>query len=214
MWPLCSGVYGDVMRVKILFNKKENALVQMSDSTQAQLGNGSPLPPVVRRGGGSPSQGLILSWNAPNTKAALVFESFVRRWTAESRLLLSHESPERPAAVREAPPDHAVQTQQRPDAPRRPRGPGSDQRLQQLPLTPLQEARLQKLLQHLPTVRHPAPLQHPVSPDPPTLWGGGTRPVKSSCPVGLCFSPSVGEDDLTRLFSTFGAIVKGFKFFQ
>uniref|UniRef100_A0A8C9XN36 Polypyrimidine tract binding protein 1 n=1 Tax=Sander lucioperca TaxID=283035 RepID=A0A8C9XN36_SANLU len=32
-----SGVYGDVMRVKILFNKKENALVQMSDCTQAQL---------------------------------------------------------------------------------------------------------------------------------------------------------------------------------
>ncbi|XP_064187475.1 polypyrimidine tract-binding protein 1b isoform X2 [Anguilla rostrata] len=31
------GVYGDVMRVKILFNKKENALVQMADSTQAQL---------------------------------------------------------------------------------------------------------------------------------------------------------------------------------
>ncbi|XP_056893503.1 polypyrimidine tract-binding protein 1b isoform X1 [Takifugu flavidus] len=31
------GVYGDVMRVKILFNKKETALVQMSDSTQAQL---------------------------------------------------------------------------------------------------------------------------------------------------------------------------------
>uniref|UniRef100_A0A3Q2D1G8 Polypyrimidine tract binding protein 1a n=1 Tax=Cyprinodon variegatus TaxID=28743 RepID=A0A3Q2D1G8_CYPVA len=33
--PVC--VYGDVMRVKILFNKKENALVQMSDGTQAQL---------------------------------------------------------------------------------------------------------------------------------------------------------------------------------
>lgn len=32
------GVYGDVQRVKILFNKKENALVQMSDATQAQLG--------------------------------------------------------------------------------------------------------------------------------------------------------------------------------
>ncbi|MCJ8740454.1 hypothetical protein PDJAM_G00059370 [Pangasius djambal] len=32
------GVYGDVMRVKILFNKKENALVQMADATQAQLG--------------------------------------------------------------------------------------------------------------------------------------------------------------------------------
>uniref|UniRef100_A0A671UHA7 Polypyrimidine tract binding protein 1 n=1 Tax=Sparus aurata TaxID=8175 RepID=A0A671UHA7_SPAAU len=35
--PQTESVYGDVMRVKILFNKKENALVQMSDSTQAQL---------------------------------------------------------------------------------------------------------------------------------------------------------------------------------
>uniref|UniRef100_A0A4W4FFZ6 Polypyrimidine tract binding protein 3 n=1 Tax=Electrophorus electricus TaxID=8005 RepID=A0A4W4FFZ6_ELEEL len=32
-----AGVYGDVHRVKILFNKKENALVQMADATQAQL---------------------------------------------------------------------------------------------------------------------------------------------------------------------------------
>ncbi|XP_048874721.1 polypyrimidine tract-binding protein 3 [Brienomyrus brachyistius] len=31
------GVYGDVQRVKILFNKKENALIQMADATQAQL---------------------------------------------------------------------------------------------------------------------------------------------------------------------------------
>ncbi|CAM9188457.1 unnamed protein product [Lampetra fluviatilis] len=31
------GVYGDVQRVKILFNKKDNALVQMADSNQAQL---------------------------------------------------------------------------------------------------------------------------------------------------------------------------------
>uniref|UniRef100_A0A8C9WFX2 Polypyrimidine tract-binding protein 1 n=1 Tax=Scleropages formosus TaxID=113540 RepID=A0A8C9WFX2_SCLFO len=35
--PLLHCVYGDVMRVKILFNKKENALVQMADATQAQL---------------------------------------------------------------------------------------------------------------------------------------------------------------------------------
>uniref|UniRef100_A0A8C5BFC9 RRM domain-containing protein n=1 Tax=Gadus morhua TaxID=8049 RepID=A0A8C5BFC9_GADMO len=34
---VCVGVYGDVVRVKILFNKKENALVQMADGTQAQL---------------------------------------------------------------------------------------------------------------------------------------------------------------------------------
>ncbi|NXU58505.1 PTBP1 protein, partial [Turnix velox] len=31
------GVYGDVQRVKILFKKKENALVQMADGNQAQL---------------------------------------------------------------------------------------------------------------------------------------------------------------------------------
>ncbi|XP_007498218.1 polypyrimidine tract-binding protein 3 isoform X2 [Monodelphis domestica] len=31
------GVYGDVQRVKIMFNKKENALVQMADANQAQL---------------------------------------------------------------------------------------------------------------------------------------------------------------------------------
>jgi hypothetical protein len=33
-----SGVYGDVMRVKILFNKKDTALVQMSEPRGAQLG--------------------------------------------------------------------------------------------------------------------------------------------------------------------------------
>lgn len=36
--PFSLGVYGDVIRVKIMFNKKENALIQMSDGTQAQLG--------------------------------------------------------------------------------------------------------------------------------------------------------------------------------
>lgn len=35
---LIEGVYGDVQRVKILFKKKENALVQMTDGNQAQLG--------------------------------------------------------------------------------------------------------------------------------------------------------------------------------
>ena len=33
-----AGVYGDVVRVKILFQKQSNALVQMNDYTQAQLG--------------------------------------------------------------------------------------------------------------------------------------------------------------------------------
>ncbi|KAM3656641.1 polypyrimidine tract-binding protein 1 isoform 3-T3 [Ammospiza maritima maritima] len=35
--PQATGVYGDVQRVKILFNKKDNALVQMADGNQAQL---------------------------------------------------------------------------------------------------------------------------------------------------------------------------------
>uniref|UniRef100_A0A2K5XJH8 Polypyrimidine tract-binding protein 1 n=1 Tax=Mandrillus leucophaeus TaxID=9568 RepID=A0A2K5XJH8_MANLE len=38
------GVYGDVQRVKILFNKKENALVQMADGNQAQLGKSHEPP--------------------------------------------------------------------------------------------------------------------------------------------------------------------------
>ena len=35
---VCAGVYGDVMRVKILFNKKDTALIQFSDGQQAQTG--------------------------------------------------------------------------------------------------------------------------------------------------------------------------------
>lgn len=36
--PSQTGVYGDVHRVKILFNKKDNALIQMAEPHQAQLG--------------------------------------------------------------------------------------------------------------------------------------------------------------------------------
>lgn len=32
------GVYGDVHRVKILYNKKDSALIQMAEPHQAQLG--------------------------------------------------------------------------------------------------------------------------------------------------------------------------------
>ena len=35
---LTTGVYGDVHRVKILFNKKDTALIQMAEPHQAQLG--------------------------------------------------------------------------------------------------------------------------------------------------------------------------------
>lgn len=35
---LTLGVYGDVVRVKIMFNKKDTALIQFNDSQQAVLG--------------------------------------------------------------------------------------------------------------------------------------------------------------------------------
>jgi len=37
-WVLYAGVYGDVSRVKIMFNKKDTALVQFADPGQAQIG--------------------------------------------------------------------------------------------------------------------------------------------------------------------------------
>jgi len=37
-YPLPVGVYGDVVRVKILFNKKDTALIQFNDGQQAQTG--------------------------------------------------------------------------------------------------------------------------------------------------------------------------------
>lgn len=45
--PACglnAGVYGDVQRVKILYNKKDSALIQMSDANQAQLGKQASCP--------------------------------------------------------------------------------------------------------------------------------------------------------------------------
>jgi len=36
------GVYGDVFRVKIMFNKKDTALVQFADPGQAQIGELTP----------------------------------------------------------------------------------------------------------------------------------------------------------------------------
>lgn len=33
-----TGVYGDVQRVKILYNKKDSALIQMAEPHQAYLG--------------------------------------------------------------------------------------------------------------------------------------------------------------------------------
>ena len=41
LYSYIAGVYGDVHRVKILFNKKDTALIQMAEPHQAQLGNGT-----------------------------------------------------------------------------------------------------------------------------------------------------------------------------
>ena len=35
---ISTGVYGDVQRVKILYNKKDSALIQMAEPHQAYLG--------------------------------------------------------------------------------------------------------------------------------------------------------------------------------
>ena len=43
------GVYGDVQRVKILYNKKDSALIQMAEPHQAHLGNFSLIIYVVSR---------------------------------------------------------------------------------------------------------------------------------------------------------------------
>ena len=37
LFSLSLGVYGDVIRVKVLFNKKDTALIQMAEGTQAQM---------------------------------------------------------------------------------------------------------------------------------------------------------------------------------
>jgi len=49
----CAGVYGDVIRVKIMYNKKDKALVQFADGKQAQLGK-------YLRGGPQKCQSLLL----------------------------------------------------------------------------------------------------------------------------------------------------------
>lgn len=62
---LSEGVYGDVQRVKILFNKKENALVQMADGNQAQLGKltcrGSRIA-VLENSAAVAAVGIVLLW--------------------------------------------------------------------------------------------------------------------------------------------------------
>jgi len=91
-------------------------------------------------------------------------------------MFLSYEPPERSASPW---PGHArdlLETHHGAAAPRRPRGPGPHEGLQQLTAAPLQEARLQELLQHLPTLGNAPPLQHTVSliyisfPPPPAAF--------------------------------------------
>lgn len=159
------GVYGDVQRVKILFNKKENALVQMADGNQAQLGK---RPGWAGPGGGGGRS--CLPSRVPGHMGAAV---------------PSHEPPEWAQAARETHPHHALEAPERAAAPRGPGGPGPDQGLWQLAPAPLQEAGLQELPEYIPALSHAAPLQHPVS-----AGGGRARgraralrgcPAASSC---------------------------------
>jgi len=43
----CSGVYGDVIRVKILYNKRDSALIQFREPQHAQTGGCGILTELV-----------------------------------------------------------------------------------------------------------------------------------------------------------------------
>lgn len=78
-------------------------------------------------------------------------------------MFLSYEPPEWPAASWQGHARDIVKTHHSAAAKRRPRGPGPHKGLQQLTAASFQEAWLQKLLQHLPTLCNTPPLQHTVS---------------------------------------------------
>jgi len=78
-------------------------------------------------------------------------------------VFLSNEPLEWPASSWQGHACDVVKTHNSAAAQRRPRGPGPHKGLQQLPAASLQEAWLQKLLQHLPALCHTPPLQHTVS---------------------------------------------------
>lgn len=158
-----------------------------------------------------------MHWNSVSKRRPEELDSGCKRLCL---YVYSHEPPEWPAAAREASAHHSVQTHERSASSRRARGPGPDQRLQQLPLAPLQEARLQELFQHLPAFCHLTPFQHSVSPSAYSKLRGAADPKmgKKNCIPQIYFacvcSPSVVEDDLKMLFASSGAVVKAFKFFQ
>ncbi|XP_035475192.1 polypyrimidine tract-binding protein 2 isoform X1 [Scophthalmus maximus] len=127
------GVYGDVQRVKILYNKKDSALIQMSDANQAQLG-------------------LSVYVRALQRRISARYISF----------RYSNEPPEWPKDVREDHPRDSVEAPDGGTAPRRPGRPGPDQGLCQFPAPSLQKTWIQKLPEHLPALCHAPPLQHPT----------------------------------------------------
>lgn len=85
----------------------------------------------------------------------------LKLWTI--LISLSNEPPERPASSWQRHACGVFKTHHSAAAQRRPRGPRPHKGLQQLTAAPLQEAWLQKLLQHLPTLCNAPPLQHTVS---------------------------------------------------
>lgn len=129
MWlHVFSGVYGDVQRVKILFNKKENALVQMSDATQAQLGQ-----TFAHKLSLKPN---ICCWRVLiNSLPVSLFQTFSP---------ISDESSERPASPWQCDTSDVVQTSSCATASGRggPRGAGADAGLLRLCPPPLQKTRL------------------------------------------------------------------------
>lgn len=132
------GVYGDVLRVKILYNKKDGALVQMAEPHQAHLGQS--LEYII----------IILIY----ILSTIIFFFFLFYLSLHLHTNISHASFGQSASIWKVHTSNAIQV---PDCSTTQRGTTrlrADKRLHLVAVTPIQEAGLQKLPKYLSTVVH------------------------------------------------------------
>lgn len=137
------GVYGDVLRVKILYNKKDGALVQMAEPHQAHLGESLEYIIILQ---------FFFNVNF-----------FVSPSHHHYYANISHASFGQSSFVRQVHTSDAIQVPDCSAAKRRTARLGTDKRLHLVAVTPIQEAWLQKLPEHISTVVHSPLVQHTVS---------------------------------------------------
>lgn len=203
--PSCAfeGVYGDVQRVKILFNKKENALVQMADGSQAQLGKGRCW------GGALGGAGVWASGHVCPASPAMSHLNGHKLHGKPVRITLSkHQNVQLP---REGQEDQGLTKDYGNSPLHRFKKPGSKN---------FQNIFPPSATLHLSNIPYAVRrrLGSGVGVRLPGVSRSCSRPVLLGKPrvaqVSFPCRPSVSEDDLKALFSSNGGIVKGFKFFQ